>query len=226
MDINHNAVYRIPCISRLYPYIAPPHPISFFHLITSIYCFAVPVTSVNLTSNVDPISVITGTKVRIQCVTSAGRPTPSVTWYLESVLGTKENITTEIQQFNSSADGLVAINSTLTYTTSQTDNQKKVYCQASNLVGQTLTSGNYVINVLCTFLFFKLSHLLRTTTYGKIKHIYFIVNYFYKHNIFSIIFKNIKSMTGLLQNVCFLNSLTLSTLSKRYFIPFISVNCS
>ncbi|XP_052804995.1 nephrin-like isoform X2 [Mya arenaria] len=101
--------------------------------------YAVGITSVTLTPNTDPISVIENVQQQFTCVTSVSRPAAVVKWYLDDKQVTSGIFTATSQDVTTS---------TLTYTPERIHHDRGISCQGSN-GGQDLISTNKpTLNIL------------------------------------------------------------------------------
>ncbi|WAR05757.1 HMCN2-like protein [Mya arenaria] len=85
--------------------------------------YAVNITSVTLTPNTDPISVIENVPRLFRCVTSTCRPAASVTWYLG---------TTQLISGIESSTSNDVTTSTLNYTSQKKHQDMRIHCRGSN----------------------------------------------------------------------------------------------
>ncbi|XP_052219306.1 cell adhesion molecule Dscam2-like isoform X2 [Dreissena polymorpha] len=110
---------------------------------------AVPVVSVTLTPDLPVIYVLQNVPISfIKCVSSEGRPTPIITWYMDKVTPSDytddENIT-ERSIGNVEGDRTT---STLTTTPSQEQHGAIIYCKVSNGYGSIISVRKPRIDVL------------------------------------------------------------------------------
>ena len=97
------------------------------------------------------VTVRENEQVTFQCKTFPGLPKASVTWFKRSPAENEFVINTNIYTTKHNVNGLIEVSSTLTYLTSRNDNKWRIYCKASNVVGQTpLASTNKPwLNIQC-----------------------------------------------------------------------------
>lgn len=88
--------------------------------------------------------------MNLTCVSSFCNPKANVTWYLGGV----EIYSDTIYSFTNENDGLYETTSILQYTGVEVDNEKQVYCRASNLHNEMVESLKYALNVRCKFYYF------------------------------------------------------------------------
>ncbi|XP_053373248.1 synaptogenesis protein syg-2-like isoform X2 [Mercenaria mercenaria] len=104
----------------------------------------VPVTSVTLVEpSTSPVTVNESTEAKFKCQASGGLPAASVSWYKDS--GTSGDssddleITSGIQSTPYTTNNLIEVTSILRYSPSRNENGWRIYCTASNILGQTPT---------------------------------------------------------------------------------------
>ncbi|XP_053388680.1 hemicentin-1-like [Mercenaria mercenaria] len=93
-----------------------------------------------------PVTVNESTEVEFKCQTSSGLPAASVSWYKDS--GTSGDssddteITSSIQSTPSTTNNHIEVTSVLRYSPPRNENGWRIYCTASNILGQTpIVSG-------------------------------------------------------------------------------------
>ncbi|KAH3813801.1 hypothetical protein DPMN_142270 [Dreissena polymorpha] len=110
---------------------------------------SVPVTFVTLTPATPTISVLqdVATSV-IKCISSEGRPTPAITWYLDKNTPSDDTNDVNITATSSSETTGDVTTSTLTITATVEDQGSSIYCKASNGYGHIISNVRLNINVL------------------------------------------------------------------------------
>ncbi|XP_052806120.1 hemicentin-2-like [Mya arenaria] len=101
--------------------------------------YAVNITSVTLTPNTDPISVIENVPRLFRCVTSTCRPAASVTWYLG---------TTQLISGIESSTSNDVTTSTLNYTSQKKHQDMRIHCRGSNGGQLRISEDRPMLNVL------------------------------------------------------------------------------
>nr|XP_022323484.1 neural cell adhesion molecule 1-like isoform X2 [Crassostrea virginica] len=102
----------------------------------------VPVTSVDLLPD-QPISVIAEQLMNLTCTTSACNPSANIQWFMSS-----ENITSHSSSKITNDGGFFRTVSSLNFAVKKQDNQKQVFCRASNIPGNNVTSRKQTLHVL------------------------------------------------------------------------------
>ncbi|XP_052253744.1 hemicentin-1-like isoform X2 [Dreissena polymorpha] len=97
----------------------------------------VPILSVFFTNPAvdNSVSIVENTTRTFTCQTSGGIPAANITWYKTSGLSETAITLGVTSSENTSADKTVIVTSTLTYIAKRTDNTRKVFCRASNILG-------------------------------------------------------------------------------------------
>ncbi|KAH3791941.1 hypothetical protein DPMN_145431 [Dreissena polymorpha] len=111
----------------------------------------VPITDVSFSnpSAENSVDVVENGIRTFTCHTSGGIPAANVTWYKISGSSATAITTGEMSFHNTSADTTVIVTSTLTYTAMRVDHGCKIFCRASNVVGQVKTSTREILlNIL------------------------------------------------------------------------------
>lgn len=103
----------------------------------------VPVTSVTLLPE-QPITVIAEQQIDLNCTTSACNPSANILWFMSS-----KNITSHSSSKITPDGSLFRTVSSLNFTIKIQDDQKQVFCKASNIPGYDVTSSNQTLHVLC-----------------------------------------------------------------------------
>ena len=111
------------------------------HVMQILY-ITVPITSVTLTPT--SVTVIAGQQINLTCATSYCNPLANITWYLSSV-----DITSQSLFAVEKSGGLFRTISSLLREVVKEDNGKKVYCRASNTLGEHVISSVQTVNVFC-----------------------------------------------------------------------------
>lgn len=106
--------------------------------------FTVPVALVTLSPT--PIIVNAGEQINLTCTTSESFPPANITWNTSSIINT--DIKHDIKY---NFDGLATTVSSLQSTLKEDDNEKQVYCSASNIPDQIINSITYTTNVQCKY---------------------------------------------------------------------------
>lgn len=88
------------------------------------------------------------TSRNIQCDTSPGLPEPSVSWFIQAAHEDAIPITSGIESYTKTSGDLVAVTSTLNLTLNKSDHGKRIYCEASNIEGDTKRSTELTVIVL------------------------------------------------------------------------------
>lgn len=101
----------------------------------------VPVTSVTLTPT--SITLIAGQQGNLTCTTSYCYPLANITWYKSMT-----DITSQSTYTTDVFDSLVKTTSQLMIRAVKLDNEKRVYCTASNIPGQSVQSEVHLLIVL------------------------------------------------------------------------------
>lgn len=116
----------------------------YFFLLCHVLIISVPVTSVTMTQT--PIIALFGQQINITCTTSYCYPPANITWYMSST-----DITSRSTSSNDKTEGLVLTVSSLSLTLGNSDNEKHVFCKASNIPDQIVTSMVNTVTVLCMY---------------------------------------------------------------------------
>nr|XP_022323489.1 hemicentin-1-like isoform X2 [Crassostrea virginica] len=102
----------------------------------------VPVTSVAFFPE-QPMTVIAEQQINLTCTTSASNPSANIQWFMSS-----ENITSHSSSKITNDGGLFRTVSSLNFAVKKQDNQKQVFCKASNIPGNNVTSSRQTLHVL------------------------------------------------------------------------------
>nr|XP_022323491.1 hemicentin-1-like isoform X2 [Crassostrea virginica] len=102
----------------------------------------VPVSSVTLLPE-QPITMIAEQQMNLNCTTSACNPSANIQWLMSS-----ENITSHSSSKITPDGGLFRTVSSLNFTVKKQDNQKQVFCRASNIPSYNVTSSKQTLHVL------------------------------------------------------------------------------
>ncbi|KAH3813787.1 nephrin-like [Dreissena polymorpha] len=110
---------------------------------------SVPVTFVTLIPAIPTISVLQKVPISvIKCISSAGRPTPAITWYLDKNTPSDNTNDVNITATSSSQTTGDVTTSTLTITATVEDHGSSIYCRVSNGYGHIISNARLNINVL------------------------------------------------------------------------------
>lgn len=105
--------------------------------------YIVPVVSMTLTRT--PIKIFARQKMNMTCMTSYSNP-PAL-WYMSSL-----DITSQSTSKTQKEGGLERTISSLISITMKKDNERQVYCKASNTLSQLVTSSVQTLIVMCKFI--------------------------------------------------------------------------
>ncbi|XP_052214822.1 synaptogenesis protein syg-2-like [Dreissena polymorpha] len=109
----------------------------------------VSVGSVSLTPALTVISVLPNVALSyIQCVSSEGRPAPSITWYLDNKTPSDYSDDVDLTGYSSSSTVADVTTSILTMTPSTNYHDARIYCNVSNGYGQIMSNRTLRINLL------------------------------------------------------------------------------
>ncbi|XP_056001658.1 peroxidasin-like [Ostrea edulis] len=102
----------------------------------------VPVSSATLSPS-SSVEVIEGTSFTFSCVSKASRPAANITWYSDGVVVSGSSSSTSTNNL------LYDVTSNLTSSYQRTDNEKRIYCTAVNINGDTpIQSSQAQLNVI------------------------------------------------------------------------------
>ena len=102
-----------------------------------------PVTSVTLVPD-QPITLIAEQHMNLICTTSACNPSANIQWFMSS-----ENITGHSSSKITPDGSFLRTVSSLNLTVKKQDDQKQMFCRASNIPGYSVTSSKQTLHVLC-----------------------------------------------------------------------------
>ncbi|XP_052219293.1 uncharacterized protein LOC127836657 [Dreissena polymorpha] len=109
----------------------------------------VPVAYANLTSDVPTISVLPNVAISyIRCVSSVGRPAPSITWYLDNKTPSNYSDDVDLTLNSSSLTVADVTTSILSMMLFANYHDARIYCNVSNGFGQIMSNRTLKINVL------------------------------------------------------------------------------
>ena len=94
-----------------------------------------------------PITAIAEQPMSLNCTSSLSNPSANIVWFMSSRDITSQSTFTTMQEGH-----LFKTVSSLNYTFAKHDNKKQMFCTASNLPGNIITSGRETLNVLCKFI--------------------------------------------------------------------------
>ncbi|XP_052219313.1 hemicentin-1-like isoform X2 [Dreissena polymorpha] len=101
----------------------------------------VPVGYSTLIPDVPTISVLTNVEISyIRCVSSVGRPAPTITWYLDNRTPSDNSNGVNLTRYNSSSTVADVTTSNLTMTPSANYHDARINCNVSNGYGQIMYS--------------------------------------------------------------------------------------
>ncbi|XP_052218306.1 synaptogenesis protein syg-2-like [Dreissena polymorpha] len=110
---------------------------------------SVPVTFVTLTPATPTISVLQNITTNvIKCISSEGRPKPSITWYLDKNTPSDYTDDLNLTLLSFSETIRYVTMSTLTITATMADHGSSIYCKVSNGYGHITSNARLNINVL------------------------------------------------------------------------------
>lgn len=109
----------------------------YFYFTLYITHFTVPVKTISLQPNNNPLSIIEGTTETVECVVNKdAAPPPVFTWYLK--YNDKERIIERNTTF-------------VNITGNRTDNSKTLECQSTNNIGTPPTAST-LLNIQCKYM--------------------------------------------------------------------------
>ncbi|XP_052218199.1 B-cell receptor CD22-like [Dreissena polymorpha] len=109
----------------------------------------VPVVYATLTPEVPVISVLPNVPLSyLHCVSSVGRPSPNITWYLDKLTPSDYSDDVDFSVYSSSSTLADVTTSSLTMTPTLYYQDARVYCNVSNGFGQVMSNRTLKINVL------------------------------------------------------------------------------
>lgn len=120
-----------------------------YNTYTSFISILVPVSSVTLFPGGSALSVVDQTTMLLQCETSPGFPVPTVIWVTQQPTEDPVEITSGVSISYRNKTALTAVTSTLEYTVTRCDHGKLIFCLASNIIRETVTSAKLAFDVLC-----------------------------------------------------------------------------
>lgn len=120
--------------------------------------FSVPIKQVTIRAlpyDRNPIVMLSGSSQQFTCTTNAGRPSPTIQWYM-SGLNITEYATVKTEICDPGCNNTVISSSVLVYIGQITDNGETIYCTASNIDAEIVGSQSRQLDILCVYIYITL----------------------------------------------------------------------